>query len=111
MLTLLAQTIPKLNIGQAVGVPQTPDYGMGLFLGKLLTITMVMATLLLFLYLLWGGLEYIASHNEKSKVEAARNKITGAIIGMLVLAASVALVILVQGFVGIEVIKFSGGGG
>ncbi len=108
MLALIAQTIPKLNIGQAVGVPQTPDFGIGLFFGRLMTMALIIGVLLVFLYLLWGGLEWIASHQEKSKVEAARNKITGAVIGLIVLSSSVALMLLVQQLLDIKIIQFSG---
>jgi hypothetical protein len=62
---------------------------------SVLTIVMVVAILLVLLYLIMGGIEWITSGGDKGKTEGARNKITSAIIGIIILAAAYALVQLV----------------
>ncbi len=75
---------------------------MGTLINSLLRIVMVIAALLVFVYLIWGGIEWITSGGDKTKTEGARNKITSAIIGLIVLAASYAILTLALKFIGIE---------
>lgn len=71
-------------------------------INSLLKFVMVIAALLVFLYLIWGGIEWITSGGDKGKTESARNKITSAIIGLIVLAASYALLTIVLKFIGFD---------
>ncbi len=64
----------------------------GGMISSVLQIVMVVALLLVLLYLILGGIEWITSGGDKGKTESARNKITSAIIGIIILAASYALV-------------------
>ncbi len=60
----------------------------------LVNIAFVIAVILVFFYLIWGGIEWITSGGDKGKTEGARNKITAAVIGLIVLAASYAILTL-----------------
>jgi len=66
----------------------------------LLRLLMIVAALLVFVYLLWGGIEWITSGGDKGKTESARNKITSAIIGLIIMAAAWALLTIVLNFLG-----------
>lgn len=46
------------------------------------------AGILLILYLIWGGYDYLLSMGDPKKTEAGRNKITTAIIGILIIFVS-----------------------
>src|SRR5688572_15474191 len=70
----------------------------GELINKLLNFVMVLGALLVFMYLIWGGIEWITSGGDKGKTESARNKITAAVIGLIVLAASWAILGLVLKF-------------
>jgi len=72
----------------------------GSLLNAVLSIVMVIAALLVFSYLIWGGIEWITSGGDKSKTESARNKITSAVIGLIVVAASYAILTLALNFLG-----------
>lgn len=63
---------------------------------------MLLSGLLVFLYLIWGGIEWITSGGDKGKTENARNKITAAIIGLVILAASYAIFQLVLKLLGVD---------
>lgn len=67
----------------------------------LLNLVMFVAAILVFAYLIWGGITWITSGGDKGKTEEARNKITAAIIGLAVVAASYAIFLLVTGFLGV----------
>jgi hypothetical protein len=73
---------------------------MGSFINGVLSFVMVIAALLVLFYLIWGGIEWITSGGDKGKTESARNKITAAVIGIIILAASFAILQLVLTFLG-----------
>lgn len=67
---------------------------------SLVNVVMVIAAMLVFAYMIWGGVEWITSGGDKGKAESARNKLTAAIIGLVIVAASYAVVNLVVQFLG-----------
>lgn len=96
VLPVLAIDIAKTDV--------VPGKGFALDFGKLingvLSFVMVIAALLVFMYLIWGGIEWITSGGDKGKTESARNKITSAVIGLVVVAASYAILTLALNFLG-----------
>jgi len=109
MMTGIMLTSPLL----AVAAP--PDYtnvnagkgyaeNMGTLISSVLSIVMVIALILVLIYLIWGGIGWITAGGDKGKTEEARNKITAAVIGIIILAAAWALVNFVA-----YVLGFTGG--
>lgn len=88
--------IGKVNAGPGFAI------SLGSVITTAISVVMGIGAILTFLYLIWGGIEWITSGGEKSKAEQARTKITTAVIGLIVLAASYALLKLV-----LEVLGFS----
>lgn len=74
----------------------------GTMFSAILNVVMLVAALLVFAYMIWGGVEWITSGGDKSKAESARNKLTAAIIGLVIVAASYAVVTLVVQFLGFK---------
>ncbi len=72
----------------------------GVLINGALSFVMVIAALLVFGYLIMGGIEWITSGGDTSKTEKARNKITAAVIGLIILAASYAILIIILNFLG-----------
>lgn len=113
------ETNIQLNIGQVAkdkGIVGTTNYepedgaaGFGALMGQILRIVVTVAALMLFIYLLWGGLGWITAGGDKGKVEAARNRITQSIIGMIVLAGTIALFSIMQSALNFQVFNFTGG--
>lgn len=65
---------------------------------------LIIAALLAFFYLILGGIQWITSGGDKAGMEAARNKITHAIVGLVIVGAAWAIMILVQNFLGVTII-------
>ncbi len=105
--TLLAQT---LNFRQEATTQQLPnaDGNLGSALSTVITAVMAIGVLAAFIYIVMGAFEWITSGGEKGKVESARNKITGAIIGLIVLASVFVIILLVQNFLGVQVFTLGG---
>lgn len=61
----------------------------------------VLAVIIALLYLLYGGIKWITSRGEKTEVEAARNHIIAAIIGLIVVFLAVFIVTIVLGAFGL----------
>lgn len=70
----------------------------GVLFNNILTFVFIIAALLVFFYLIWGGIDWITSGGDKGQTEKARNKITAAIVGLIVLLASFAILQLVLRF-------------
>lgn len=82
---------------------------LGTLIGAVLGLILIIASVLAFLYLILGGLQWITSGGDKAGLEAARDKITNAIVGLIVVAAAWAVMFLVSQFLGIQGL-FSGSG-
>jgi len=56
----------------------------GAFLGSIITLLFVIALLIAFAFLIFGGIKWILSGGEKTKVEEARGTIVAALVGLVV---------------------------
>jgi len=68
-----------------------------------MAILLIVGAILAFIYIVLGGLQWITSGGDKTHLEAARNKITNAIVGLIIVAAAWAIMLLVQQFLGINI--------
>jgi len=74
----------------------------GGLLSGILGLVFLLGFLLTLAYLLTGGVQWITSGGDKNALESARNKITNAIIGLVIVASAYAVFKLVGSFFGIE---------
>ncbi len=77
---------------------------LGELIGAAVGLLMIIAALLAFLYLILGGIQWITAGGDKSGMEAARNKITHAVVGLIIVGAAWAIMMLVQQFLGITLL-------
>jgi len=93
--TLLVQS--SVSVGTIPGIPTD--------LGSLLTWAIrtifLLAGFIVGYYVLTGALDWVQSGGDKEKVETARKKITTAIIGLIILFATIAIVALVENVFGV----------
>lgn len=73
----------------------------GKFFSSLVGIILAIATIWTLFQLLQGGLEWISSGGDKNGVDNARNRMTNAVIGLLILFASWMLYMVILQFLGI----------
>ncbi|MCR4264299.1 MAG: pilin [Candidatus Roizmanbacteria bacterium] len=64
------------------------------------TLILIVAGLVAFVYLLLGGIKWITSGGDSAQVEAARNQVIHAMIGIIVVLAAWGLIMLIQGATG-----------
>lgn len=78
-------------------------------LGQLMTIllqaTIIIAGLGTFIFLILGGIQFLTSGGEKVQVEAARNRITYAIIGLVIITGAYVLTRIIETVFGISIVS------
>lgn len=92
---------PSITIKQP---PNVKIGDLGALISAVVGALLVIAALLAFFFLILGGIQWITSGGDKTGMEAARNKITHAIVGLIIVGAAWAIMILIQNFLGITVI-------
>jgi len=107
MKTLLAQiTNPVINpkFGTLVGASDNP---LASFFVNIWRAMVLFGALLTLVYLLWASIDWLTSEGDAEKLKAARSKLMNAIVGMGLLAASVAIVYLIDklGILGFSLLK------
>lgn len=78
----------------------------GSIVGALITIVLIVAAVIFFFMLIIGGIKWILSGGDKAQTESARNQVTAAIVGLVIVFAAFAVGRLVQALFGINVFSF-----
>ncbi len=73
---------------------QVPTFSV--LLGNIIKLVFFVAGLLAIFQLLMGGFEWVISGGEEKKIEAARAKIVAAVVGLVVMIASLSLAIFLE---------------
>jgi hypothetical protein len=63
------------------------------------------AGIVAFIFLLWGGLQWILAGGDKEGTEKARKKITSALIGLAIVFSAYALLFIVRALFGVNIIS------
>ena len=90
----------KLQPGGDFAVIQ--DLSIGSIIGGGLKLILVVAAIVFFFILVIGGIKWIMSGGDKAQTEGARNQITAALVGLVIVFAAWAIAGLVGTFFGIE---------
>ena len=105
-LSPLAFASPVHAASSNVGIPQPPGFNitdLGLLVSNAIGVALIIAGILVFVFLVWGGIQWISSGGDKGKTEEARARITAALIGLAIVAAAWAVMQLVSYFFGINI--------
>lgn len=100
-LALATPALAQYNIG-VTQPEQVKITDLGKLISTSISVAIIVAGILVFVFLVWGGLEWIMSGGDKGKVEAARNRIVNALVGLAIIAASWALIRIIGYFFGIQ---------
>lgn len=102
---LLAEVAPITNNVVSGFVGKTPDQSeeiFGKFFGALIGLLLTVATLYTLIQLIQGGIQWISSSGDKTAVEAARNRITHALIGLIIVVGAWSIFLVVLQFLGLS---------
>ena len=104
----LINFVPQVLANEKITIdaPQAAYFGsVGSLLSGILTIAIIFGAIAVFIYLIWGGFEWLTSGGDSGKIEKAQKKITSALIGFAIIAASYAIMKLVGSFFGINLLN------
>lgn len=93
------------DIGNQGAVVNWPYKNIGPFVANLVIAGMILGGLVTFLLLVYGGLRYLTASGDKEQVENARNTITYALIGLVIVIGSYAIINLVEAFFGVNILN------
>lgn len=99
-MNLLAETIQIQAQGQFA---QLNGITLGSLIGGLITLILVVAAIVFFFMLIVGGLRWILSGGDKASTESARNQITAALVGLVIVFGAFAIAQIVQALFGISI--------
>src|SRR3989344_6146185 len=77
---------------------------LGKLANTLLTLAYFVAGLAFFIYLLIGGIQWITSGGDPKALDAARGRITNAIIGLIIVVAAYAIALILENVLGIKIV-------
>lgn len=95
-----AITNPVIDLGNG-------DYGVALatVLANIWKAAVVAGAIVFILYFLWGAFRWMTAESDKAKFESGREKISNALIGLVLLAASVAIIELLGNLMNIPFLQ------
>ena len=82
--------------------PSNAPTDLGQLISSTVTFVLVISLLITFAYLVWGGIQWITSGGDKAAVEAARNRIQAAILGLFIVFGSWAVMKIIAQFFGVN---------
>ncbi|HNP89404.1 MAG: hypothetical protein BWY24_00284 [Microgenomates group bacterium ADurb.Bin219] len=89
-------------------IPNSKDKTVGEWLPKAIVVFvrafMIIGSIALIFYLVWGGVMWITSGGDSKRAEAAGKQISGAIIGMIILFSAWAIIKVVGIVVGLDIL-------
>jgi hypothetical protein len=80
-------------------------YTPSMFLRTILNIMLGIAGVASFIFLLWGGLQWILAGGDKEGTEKARKKITAALIGLAIVFSAYALLFILRTLFNVDLIQ------
>ena len=83
---------PNSTPGKLAASPGGGGALLAFYIGRMWMLAVVLGGIAVLMYFTIGALQWLTSGGEKQEVEAARNKITSAIFGLVILIATFALI-------------------
>lgn len=75
------------------------------FLPRLIGLSFVIGVVIFLFIMILGAIQWITSGGDKAGIEGARGKITNAIIGIVLLLATFAILKIVEDFMGVNILS------
>jgi len=95
---------------QTFNFPRTkvPFTDFGPLLANALVILFFFAAVLAFIFIVIGGIQWITAGGDKMAAQSARDRITAAVVGLVIVVAAFALSLIVLNVLGINIFRAGG---
>lgn len=81
-------------------IPKGYAKSLPVLMTSLLSILVALLAIVVFFYLVWGGVSWITSGGDKGKTETARGRIVAAVVGLIIVISSYAILQIILRFLG-----------
>jgi len=105
--TVYAASTDKINLKPGGDWSGIEGLTIGSIVAGGIRLILVIAALVFFFILVIGGIRWIASGGDKTQTENARNQITAALVGLVIVFAAWAIVQLINTFFGINIFELT----
>lgn len=92
----------KINVGAGAPSDTVRDLTIGTVVSVAIKVLVIVAAVLFFLWLVLGGIKWITSGGDKNKTEEARQQITAALVGLVVVFSAWAIARLIDILFGVD---------
>lgn len=99
---ILPDSIGGGKLGSTVPDYNTGGTALGKLVSNLVGALFIAGFLLSFVYLIMGGFTWVTSAGDKTKLEKARDEITNALVGLVIIGGAYAITTVVAQFFGFE---------
>jgi hypothetical protein len=94
----------------SINIPIEPNIGtapmnLASYFTNIIGVALTVAAVATFGYLVWGGIEWITAGGAEKKIEAAKSRITNAIVGLAIVAVSWAVFLIINTFFKLNIVK------
>ena len=97
----------KINVGAGAPSDTVRDLTIGTVVSVAIKVLVVIASVLFFLWLVLGGIKWITSGGDKNKTEEARQQITAALVGLVVVFSAWAIARLIDILFGVDLFNLN----
>ncbi|MEX0622069.1 MAG: hypothetical protein WD187_03755 [Candidatus Woykebacteria bacterium] len=101
---LLSSAAPALA-AEFTFVGDVPFRNLGELLGNLLILIFAGAAILAFIFIVIGGLQWITAGGDKMAAQSARDRITAAVVGLVIIVAAFALTLIITTVLGVNIFE------
>lgn len=95
---LIAFSFGGQDIRPPTGIPSGGLGNLSVFMSNFLTVFIVAGAILMLIYIIWAGMQWITSGGDKQKLATARGRLNFAIIGFLVILTAIIVINLIGFF-------------
>ncbi len=103
------QAVNNTLPGSSADALANPNTGFGGLIAQILNIVLTIGVIAVLFFLIMAGIEWITAGGDSGKIQKAREKITQAIIGLVILISVVAIMAFVQQLMNICILDFGNG--
>ncbi len=96
-----------VQISPSADFTKVGEYTLSNILSTGITLLLIVAGIIFFVYLILGGIKWMTSGGDKASTEGARNQITAALIGLVIVFSAWAIVELIGSVFGIKILEFT----
>jgi uncharacterized membrane protein (UPF0182 family) len=104
---LLSSAAPVFAQDAAFSFPtdRVPFTNLGDLLANALLILFFFAAVLAFVFIVIGGIQWITAGGDKVAAQAARDRITAAVVGLLIVVAAFAITLIITTVLGVNIFE------